>query len=101
MLQSMRSAAKYIWVFIFIFFVGGFLLLDTSGLLGRDQLTPTPAVGSVNGRQVLSQQWLNATRGAQQQQEQRLGRGRTPGQKRPGGVEAVDKGLAHMERGGG
>jgi hypothetical protein len=31
----MRSSAKYIWIFLVIFFVGGFLLVQTSGLLGR------------------------------------------------------------------
>ena len=39
MLQQMRSAAKWIWIFVFVAFVGVFLLLDTSGLLGRDQVT--------------------------------------------------------------
>ena len=34
MLQSMRSSAKYIWIFLIVFFVGGFLLAETSGLLG-------------------------------------------------------------------
>ena len=33
MLQSMRSAAKYIWIFIVIVFVGVFLFTETSGLL--------------------------------------------------------------------
>ena len=39
MLQSMRSSAKYIWIFLVIFFVGGFLLAETSGLLGRAPVT--------------------------------------------------------------
>src|SRR5687768_7299904 len=43
-LQSMRSSAKYIWIFLIVFFVGGFLLAETSGLLGVGQITPNTAV---------------------------------------------------------
>ena len=52
MLQQMRSAAKWIWIFVFAAFVGGFLLLDTSGLLGRDQVTTTSVVATVNGTDI-------------------------------------------------
>ena len=38
-LQQMRSIAKYIWIFLFIAFVGGFLLGDVSGLIGRAPVT--------------------------------------------------------------
>ena len=48
MLQSMRSAAKYIWIILVIAFVGGFLLVETSGLLGRAPVTTGTAVGEGN-----------------------------------------------------
>ena len=57
MLQQMRSAAKYIWLFIVVAFVGGFLLAQTSGLIGRTPLTPTTAVAEVNGREILYTDW--------------------------------------------
>jgi peptidyl-prolyl cis-trans isomerase D len=49
----MRSAARWIWIFIVIAFVGGFLLFQTSGLLGRTAVTPTTAVAVVNGHEIL------------------------------------------------
>jgi len=48
-MQQMRSSAKYIWIFIVILFVGGFLLMQTSGLLGRAPVTTSTAVAKVNG----------------------------------------------------
>lgn len=74
MLQQMRSAAKWIWIFVVIFFVGGFLLLETSGLLGREQITPGTAVGKVNGREISYITWLNLANSLAQQREQALGR---------------------------
>ena len=52
MLQSMRSAAKYIWIFIVIVFVGVFLFTETSGLLGRAPVTTGTAVAKVNGDEI-------------------------------------------------
>ena len=57
MLQQMRGAAKYIWLFIVVAFVGGFLLAQTSGLLGRTPLTPTTPVAKVNGHDILYTEW--------------------------------------------
>jgi peptidyl-prolyl cis-trans isomerase D len=74
-LQQMRSAAKWIWWFVVIFFVGGFLLLDTSGLLGRDQLGPSTTVATVNGVEIPYLTWLNLSSTMAQQQEQATGRG--------------------------
>jgi len=45
----MRSAAKYIWIFIVVVFVGVFLFTETSGLLGRARLTTGTAVATVTG----------------------------------------------------
>ena len=49
MLQTMRSSAKVVMWILLISFVGGFLLVESSGLLGRTPVTPTTAVASVNG----------------------------------------------------
>ena len=75
MLQQMRSAAKWIWIFIVAAFVGGFLLLDTSGLLGRDQITTSSVVASVNGTDIPYLTWVNVSNAIAQQREQQMGRG--------------------------
>ena len=67
MLQSMRSSAKYIWIFLVIFFVGGFLLAETSGLLGRAPVTSSTSVATVNGEDILASTWFNATSALEQQ----------------------------------
>ena len=54
MLQSMRSAAKYVWIILIVAFVGGFLLVESSGLLNRDAVTPTTAIAEVNGDKILA-----------------------------------------------
>ena len=74
MLQSMRSAAKYIWIFLVIFFVGGFLLAETSGLLGRTGLTTSTTVAKVNGEDILATTWYNAINALEQQATQQTGR---------------------------
>jgi len=70
----MRSSAKYIWIFLVIFFVGGFLLVQTSGLLGRAPVTTTTAVATVNGEEILATSWLNATQILEQQATQQTGK---------------------------
>ena len=57
MLQQIRSATRYIWIFIAVAFVGGFLLMDTSGLIDSATITPTTAVAEVNGRKILYTEW--------------------------------------------
>src|SRR5262245_6939391 len=68
----MRGLAKYIWILVAFVFVGGFLVYETSGLLGRTPVTPTTAVAVVNGHEILYNQFLarvqNETQAAQQQQ---------------------------------
>ncbi len=73
----MRSAAKYIWIFIFIAFVGGFLLAETSGLLGRAPVTTSTIVAKVNGEDIPYMVWANTSAALAQQQEQQMGRGLT------------------------
>src|SRR4029079_5869360 len=70
----MRSSAKYIWIFLVIFFVGGFLLAETSGLLGRAPVTSTTAVATVNGEEILATTWYNAINALEQQATQQTGR---------------------------
>lgn len=75
MLQQMRSAAKWIWIFIVIAFVGGFLFVETSGLLGRDQVTTSSVVATVNGTDIPYLTWVNVANAIAQQREQQTGRG--------------------------
>ena len=75
-LQSLRSSAKYIFWFILITFVGGFLLAETSGLLGRG-VTANSTVASVNGRDVSYELYSRVVQNAEQEQSERLGRALT------------------------
>ena len=70
----MRASAKYIWIIIVILFVGGFLLAQTSGLMGTAPVTNTTAVATVNGEDVLASTWYQATQNLEQQQTQQSGR---------------------------
>ena len=91
MLQSMRSSAKYIWIFLIVFFVGGFLLAETSGLLGVGQITPTTAVAEVNGEDILATTWYNAMNAMEQQATQQTGRSLTLDDRRRLSDEAFEQ----------
>ncbi len=52
MLQSMRSAAKWIWWVIAILFLGTFVFLDQSGLIGKAKVTAGTSVATVNGTEI-------------------------------------------------
>src|SRR5918998_855363 len=73
----MRSAAKYIWIFLIVAFVGGFLLVETSGLLGRTPLTATTPVATVNGRDILYTDWYQRVQRQLEGEQQRAGRSLT------------------------
>ncbi len=73
MLKTMRNAAKYIWIFVAVLFVGGFLLYQTSGLSGSTA-TRNTAIASVNGRDVTVTEWVRATEQRATDASQRLGR---------------------------
>jgi peptidyl-prolyl cis-trans isomerase D len=73
----MRSSAKWIFWILLVAFVGGFLLAETSGLLGRAPITNATTVASVNGRDIPYATWVNVTQSLSQQQEERLGRALT------------------------
>ena len=73
MLQSMRSSAKYIWLFIVAAFIVGFLLYQTSGLFGRSAITPSTAVATVNGEDILYTTWQRLSQQLEEQQTQGSG----------------------------
>ena len=77
MLQSMRSAAKYIWIFIVIAFVDVFLFTETSGLLGRARITTGTAVAKVNGDEIPYTTWVQAAQQRIQQEQEQRGRSLT------------------------
>ncbi|HVF38800.1 MAG TPA: peptidyl-prolyl cis-trans isomerase [Gemmatimonadaceae bacterium] len=87
----MRSSAKYIWIFLIIFFVGGFLLAETSGLLGRAPVTTTTAVATVNGEDILATTWFNALNALEQQTTQQSGRSITLDERRRLGDQAFEQ----------
>ncbi len=91
MLQSMRSAAKYIWIVLIVTFIGGFLLYETSGLVGRAPVTPTTAVATVDGEEILYTAWQNAVAALEQEQQQRLGRAITLDERRTLEDQAFDE----------
>ena len=91
MLQAMRSSAKYIWIFLIIFFVGGFLLAETSGLLGVSPVSTTTAVATVNGEDILATTWYNALNAMEQQATQQTGRGVTLDERRRLADEAFEQ----------
>ena len=77
MLQTMRSSAKIVMWILLVSFVGGFLLVESSGLLGRTPVTPTTAVASVNGTDILYTDWQRRSQDLIQQQQQQAGRSLT------------------------
>jgi peptidyl-prolyl cis-trans isomerase D len=90
-LQSMRSAAKYIWIVLIVTFIGGFLLYETSGLVGRAPVTTTTTVATVDGEEILYTAWQNAVATLEQQQQQRLGRAITLDERRTLEDQAFDE----------
>lgn len=67
----MRGLAKYIWVLVAFVFVGGFLLYETSGLMGRTAVTPTTAVAVVNGHEIPYNVFMARTQNEVQAAQQR------------------------------
>jgi len=76
-LQSMRSAAKYIWIFVVVTFVGVFLFTETSGLIGTAPVTAGSAVAEVNGDEIPYLTWMQASQQRIQQEQQASGRSLT------------------------
>ena len=74
MLQQMRSLAKYVWLLVALAFVGGFLLYETSGLMGRTPVTATTAVAVVNGQEIPYRDYIARVQSETQTEQQRSGR---------------------------
>ena len=74
MLQKMRSASKFIFIAMAFFFIVGFLLLETSGILNTSAVTPSTAVAEVNGQDILYTQWQQQVSQAAEQERVRRGR---------------------------
>jgi peptidyl-prolyl cis-trans isomerase D len=75
-LHQMRSLAKYVWILVAIAFVGGFLLYQTSGLMGRTPVTASTAVAVVNGTEISYSAYQARVQNEIQSEQQRAG-GRT------------------------
>jgi len=73
-LQQMRSLAKYVWLLVALAFVGGFLLYQTSGLMGRTPVTATTAVAVVNGQEIPYRDFIARVQNETQSEQQRSGR---------------------------
>ena len=71
----MRSFAKYIWWFLVVAFVGGFLFYQTANLGSRAPVSTTSAVATVNGEDIPLTVYQNTVNNLEQQEQQRLGRG--------------------------
>ena len=73
MLQSMRSAAKYIWWAIAILFLVTFVFLDQSGLTGRGKVSAGTSVAKVNGTEITYETYLRQTQGRIRQEQEGAG----------------------------
>ena len=74
MLQQMRSLAKFVWLFVALAFVGGFLLYETSGLIGRTPVTTTTAVAVVNGHELMYRDYMARVQNQVQTEQAQSGR---------------------------
>ena len=70
MMEWMRRSAPVVFLIIAVTFIGGFLLVESSGLIGRGALTPTTAVATVNGEDILATRWFALTQELEQQEAQ-------------------------------
>ena len=70
MMDWMRRSAPVVFLIIAVTFIGGFLLVESSGLLGRGALTPTTAVATVNGEDILASRWFGLTQQFEQAEAQ-------------------------------
>jgi peptidyl-prolyl cis-trans isomerase D len=76
-LQTMRSSAKFVFWILLLAFGGVFLFTQASGLIGRSAVTPTTAVASVNGTDILYTDWQRRSAQLVQQEQQQSGRSLT------------------------
>ena len=86
----MRSSAKFVMWVLLISFVGGFLLFQTSGLMGSAPVTNTTAVASVNGTDILYTDWQRRAKQLMDQTQQQSGRTLTQDEQRRMENQAFD-----------
>jgi peptidyl-prolyl cis-trans isomerase D len=72
-LQSMRSAAKWIWWVIAILFLGTFVFLDQSGLIGKAKVTAGTSVAEVNGTSIAYLDFEQASQNRIRQEQEGAG----------------------------
>ncbi len=83
MLQTMRSWAKYIWIFVIAApFIIGFLLYQTSGLGNAASVTPSTPVAKVDGQEILYATYMQSVQSQLQSQQQSGGRSLTQDEER-------------------
>jgi peptidyl-prolyl cis-trans isomerase D len=87
----MRSSAKYVFWILAIAFIGGFLLVESSGLLGRSPVTTTTAVATVNGTDILYTDWQRRSSQLMQQEQQQAGHSLTQDEQRRIENQAFDE----------
>jgi peptidyl-prolyl cis-trans isomerase D len=90
-LQVMRSSAKWVFWILAVAFIGGFLLVESSGLLGRSAVGPTSAVATVNGTDILYTDWQRRSSQLMQQEQQQAGHTLTQDEQRRIENQAFDE----------
>lgn len=74
MLQTMRSWAKFIWIFVIAApFIFGFLFYQMSGLGGAASVTPSTPVAKVDGQEILYADYTRQVQSQTEQQQQSAG----------------------------
>jgi peptidyl-prolyl cis-trans isomerase D len=68
-MEWMRRYASMIFLVLGVAFVG-WLVVDTSGLLGMSAVTPTTAVATVNGDDILATRWYELIQRLEQQESE-------------------------------
>ena len=96
MLQTMRSSAKFVFWILAVAFIGGFLLFQTSGLIGSTPVTPTTAVATVNGKDILYTAWQRRSQQLVQQEQQQSGRSLSQDEQRRIENQAFDEMVAEI-----
>ena len=96
MLQTMRSSAKFVFWILAVAFIGGFLLFQTSGLIGNTPVTPTTAVATVNGKDILYTDWQRRSQQLVQQEQQQSGKSLTQDETRRIENQAFDEMVAEI-----
>ena len=96
MLQTMRSSAKFVFWILAVAFIGGFLLFQTSGLIGSTPVTPTTAVATVNGKDILYTDWQRRSQQLVQQEQQQSGRSLSQDEQRRIENQAFDEMVAEI-----